>query len=606
MKTVNNLIEFEKNSLQQAGEDIINFAQPLAITDDSRQWNMTKYDVNSLDITTYDGTVTADHGQNISDVIGKVINLRKEGNKVLIDGIKFAIKENPLAVLAKNLMKGGFVTGVSIETIGDEADDTLTWKNHKLAGLSVVAHPNNKNAYAVIANSLQEAKKLGLNTNGLELLEKEKSIYFSDKKDYNLFMETNGGPGSGNFAPGQGRGVGKPGSSSSKLSSLKEQYEKIKTQIDNADLPQNVGQNEKKELDEARKAYRTELIDSIQSLNDDISNLQNEANEIYDEIDELESEYDEAREMGDYAEAEDIRFEIKDKETLYDSDISRIDELKKEVDQLQGEFSKLIELPSERFEREKDKNIPSLTEEERKNVSKTTVELQKKIDAITKKFGNSISEQIQDNSNRLTKILNAQSKGNPYHDKEGRFCSGPGAAFGAFGEHGGFSRNEAARYLQLYRSGEQDIVMTRMNDDNLIASAECAKAASQMYDDAYYLLDSFGEDAEKFSSVKKAKDINYQLLNLGYHVNKIVKKYAQSNDNALLSKLKSYSDRAEKLSKSASLLEKQKKSAVENNSAAQTAIAYAKLAGEAVPAIYSTMNYIDKNLEKEPRYFETK
>ncbi len=164
MKTFKNTAKITVQNAREGEDGSITFAEPLAITDDSRQWNNTRYDIASLDINQYDGTVTADHGQKLSDVIGKVSNLRKEGNKVLIDGIKFAVKENPLAILAKNLMKGGFVTGVSIETIGEDPDDTLTWKNHALCGLSVVAHPNNKNAYAVVSNSIVEAKSLGLRT----------------------------------------------------------------------------------------------------------------------------------------------------------------------------------------------------------------------------------------------------------------------------------------------------------------------------------------------------------------------------------------------------------------------------------------------------------
>ena len=166
-----NFITLEKNSIKQGGEDdIVNFAEPLAITDDSRQWNMTCYDINTLDISDYDGVVTANHGQEISDVIGKVVNLRKNGNKVLIDGIKFAVKESPLAVLAKNLMLGGFVSGVSIETIGGDPDNEGIWHNHRLCGLSIVAHPNNLNAYAVISNSISEAKSYGLKTDRIEKL----------------------------------------------------------------------------------------------------------------------------------------------------------------------------------------------------------------------------------------------------------------------------------------------------------------------------------------------------------------------------------------------------------------------------------------------------
>lgn len=169
MKVFKNNIEVRTTNATEQEEGTLHFAEPLAITDASRQWNNTAYDVQSLDISSYDGTVTADHGQNISDVIGKVQNLRKDGDRVVIDGIKFATKENPLAVLAKNLMKGGFVTGVSIETMGDDPDTDMVWRNHALCGLSIVAHPNNKNAYAVVANSIAEATNAGLD--GGEILD---------------------------------------------------------------------------------------------------------------------------------------------------------------------------------------------------------------------------------------------------------------------------------------------------------------------------------------------------------------------------------------------------------------------------------------------------
>lgn len=168
MKTFKNQVKIQVKNSRETENGTISFAEPLAITDDSRQWNNTRYDINTLNLTEYDGVVTADHGDKISDVIGQVINLRKDGNKVLVDGIRFAVNENPLAVLAKNLMKGGFVTGVSIETIGEDPDDTLTWNNHSLCGLSVVAHPNNKHAYAVVANSRAEAVKNGIQAEAVD------------------------------------------------------------------------------------------------------------------------------------------------------------------------------------------------------------------------------------------------------------------------------------------------------------------------------------------------------------------------------------------------------------------------------------------------------
>lgn len=189
-KKIENFITIEKNSVSAGKEeDVVNFAEPLAITDDSRQWNMTCYDINTLDISDFDGVVTANHGQNIEDVIGKVVNLRKKGNKILIDGIKFAIKENPLAVLAKNLLLGGFVTGFSIETIGGDPDNDGVWHNHRLCGLSQVARPNNQNAYAVISNSINEAKNYGLKTDKLERLVENKNDVIKVVKNNSIRLD---------------------------------------------------------------------------------------------------------------------------------------------------------------------------------------------------------------------------------------------------------------------------------------------------------------------------------------------------------------------------------------------------------------------------------
>ena len=302
----------------QASDDVINFASPLAITDNTRQWNMTKYDINSLDINDYDGVVTINHGQTISDVVGKVINLRKDlaSNKILIDGIKFAVNSNPIAILAKNLMKDGFVSGVSIETIGGDPDETGTWRNHKLSGLSIVAHPNNKNAYAVIKNSIKEAKSYGLKTNSLEPVEEIRISTFNDsdfiiQENYgvigtsissetqelkerveklesssktlknstvssllassqivadsvketssklnSIIFSFNGGKGSGNHNPGQGRGMGKPnGGGSHSLSSSR-------TKKDSDIITDNSGYSISREtFRKSSKDVKSELIE---------------------------------------------------------------------------------------------------------------------------------------------------------------------------------------------------------------------------------------------------------------------------------------------------------------------------------------------------------
>ncbi len=168
MKTIKTNVKINSRDISAQDDSTIRFNQPLAITDNSTQWNGTQYDIDSLDMNYFDGIVSANHGQNIQDAIGKVVGLKKVGNKIIIEGIKYATKINPIAQLAYNLMKEGFVTGVSIETVGPDPDSNLTWKNHKLSGLSQVLHPNNTNAYAVVSNSINQARKNGLDITELE------------------------------------------------------------------------------------------------------------------------------------------------------------------------------------------------------------------------------------------------------------------------------------------------------------------------------------------------------------------------------------------------------------------------------------------------------
>ena len=86
-------------------------------------------------------------------------------------------------------MLGGFVSGVSIETIGGDPDSEGIWHNHRLCGLSVVAHPNNLNAYAVISNSINEAKNYGLKTDKLEKLVENKNDVIKVVKNNSIRLD---------------------------------------------------------------------------------------------------------------------------------------------------------------------------------------------------------------------------------------------------------------------------------------------------------------------------------------------------------------------------------------------------------------------------------
>lgn len=184
MKHKTNL-HIEKNALVDEGEGYLRFPSKLVITDNSPQKNGTRYDIDSMDIySEYNGQVTADHVDSIQTLIGEVRGLAKQGSKVVIDGIRFAVKENPLALLAYNLMKGGFLKAVSIETYGSEPDDMGIYKGAKLVGLSTVVVGNNNSAVVneIVHNSFEQAKQQGMDTEPLEsIINKETNM--SDVKN---------------------------------------------------------------------------------------------------------------------------------------------------------------------------------------------------------------------------------------------------------------------------------------------------------------------------------------------------------------------------------------------------------------------------------------
>lgn len=169
-------LHIEKNAFVDKGDGTIEFPNGLVITDDSVQKNGTRYDIASMVLDEYKGQITADHVDMLQAVIGKVTNVYKEGSKVLINGIKFAVKENALARLAYELITNNFVTDFSIETYGPPADEGGVYYGARLVGLSAVVVGNNNSAainkFAV--NSLKQAKQDGLDTSELEKVYKPK------------------------------------------------------------------------------------------------------------------------------------------------------------------------------------------------------------------------------------------------------------------------------------------------------------------------------------------------------------------------------------------------------------------------------------------------
>jgi hypothetical protein len=169
-------LQLETNSIVDEGNGFIRVKGGLTLTDESNQRNNTRYDVKTLDIESeYDGKLHANHGTefggyNIETVIGKLVGVAKKGKRVVADGIQYAVNANPLATLAYEMTKGGFLTDFSIGTFGAEPDEDGTFKNHVLFEVSQVGIGNNRNAKlnTIVANSIEQAKQNGLDTTELE------------------------------------------------------------------------------------------------------------------------------------------------------------------------------------------------------------------------------------------------------------------------------------------------------------------------------------------------------------------------------------------------------------------------------------------------------
>ena len=165
-----NQIEVTKNSYSDEGEGVVVFPNGLTISDDKIQRNGTRYDIETLDVSRYGGQLTADHEDKLKNIIGRVEGVTKKDGRLYVNRIVYAVKQNPYARLAYDLLVGGFSNAFSTETLGpsaDELDGTL--RNHELVGLSQVVCPNNYSAVInTVRNSLDKAKSDGLDVSGIE------------------------------------------------------------------------------------------------------------------------------------------------------------------------------------------------------------------------------------------------------------------------------------------------------------------------------------------------------------------------------------------------------------------------------------------------------
>lgn len=170
-KNIHSNFVVEANAIKDQGDGLVMFSRPVTITDTSEQWNGTKYDLKTFDIAGWNLLLTADHSSIIQKVLGKVIGLKKVGNnRVTIDGIVFATKQNPLADYAYNMMLAGYLTDFSIETIGPWPDDEGIYHESKLVGCSVVVAGNNKQAHVneIAMNAIKKAEENGLDASTIK------------------------------------------------------------------------------------------------------------------------------------------------------------------------------------------------------------------------------------------------------------------------------------------------------------------------------------------------------------------------------------------------------------------------------------------------------
>lgn len=170
MNIVKNQVEVTKNSYHDDGDGIVSFPNGLCISDNNVQRNGTRYDIDSLDISKYQGQLTADHEDKLKNIIGRVEGVSKKDGRLTVNKIVYAVKQNPYARLAYDLLVGGFSNAFSTETVGPSANDMDgTLYNHELVGLSQVVCPNNYSAVInTVRNSLEKAKSDGLDVEQLE------------------------------------------------------------------------------------------------------------------------------------------------------------------------------------------------------------------------------------------------------------------------------------------------------------------------------------------------------------------------------------------------------------------------------------------------------
>lgn len=174
--TTNRLdIKVATNAVSDEGKGTVTFKDGLTISDESEQVNGTRYDHTNTSLEKWTGEVFADHGGNegysVPNLIGTAFGKAKEGGRVFIEGIKYAMS-NPLGKLYHDMLIEGHARNFSVGTRGPEPTKDGVYKDHEIHELSHVGLGNNLSARAevVVANSLSEAKEQGMDISPLQKL----------------------------------------------------------------------------------------------------------------------------------------------------------------------------------------------------------------------------------------------------------------------------------------------------------------------------------------------------------------------------------------------------------------------------------------------------
>lgn len=245
------------------------FDEPQVITDGSVQKDGSYYDIPSLDISSWNGKVMADHDYSFSKRLGTAIGAQKDlaNNRVTIAGIKFS-RNNPEAQLAMDMAVEGLIE-FSTGTLGWTEDDGRR-ENHQIYELSIVGVGNNDNTHMNEADLLAVAAKNGIDLSKYNLNKGSKS----DMKKFRIY-NVNGFAAKVTFKneAGEDQEVEVPANSSAEVETTTPQ-EEVQKQVDEAQAPAADPADDKKPAEGATNAVSREDFEKLQStLNTLVKNM---------------------------------------------------------------------------------------------------------------------------------------------------------------------------------------------------------------------------------------------------------------------------------------------------------------------------------------------